>query len=371
MSDLNEKFAQNLKRMRKLQKLTQKEFADLAGYSEKTVSKWECGLSIPPIETLFTIASILKVSIDELFKANAVYYLGIDGGGTKTTLALADADGNIIRKIRADTCNPVDIGFENATAVLRNGIYDVCQDIPFSSIYAFAGIAGGTAADMKEKFRDFFSGFHFAAFDNDSDNQNIIAAGLGEKDGMTLILGTGICAFVQKGRQHTRVAGWGYLIDNGGSGYNLGRDALDAYFCALDNSGPQTLLCEEISAIYPDAAQKLLGHIYEGGKKAIAAFAPAVFNAVRKGDEVATNILKRNMQYAAHILETAAEHFAQDQKIPVILAGGLTKQDIVVELLKNVLKKPERYDIQVLSADPVCGALMLAQKRNAEEVCYE
>lgn len=371
MSDLNEKFAQNLKRMRKMQKLTQKEFADLAGYSEKTVSKWECGLSIPPIETLFTIASILKVSIDELFKANAVYYLGIDGGGTKTTLALTDSDGRLIRQIKADTCNPVDIGLENATAVLRNGIYEVCRDIPFSSIYAFAGIAGGTAADMKEKLRDFFSSFHFAASENDSDNQNIIAAGLGEKDGMTLILGTGICAYVQKERCHTRVAGWGYLIDNGGSGYNIGRDALEAYFRAMDSSGVETQLTDEIDTLYTEGPEKLLGHIYDGGKKAVAAFAPAVFNAAKKGDIVATDILKRNMEYAAHILETAGNHFDESKKVPVILAGGLTKQKLVVELLEASLKNPERYEIKVLSADPVCGALILAQQLNVEESSYE
>lgn len=366
MSDLNKKFAQNLKRMRKTQKLTQKEFADLAGYSEKTVSKWECGLSIPPIETLFTIASILKVSIDELFKANAVYYLGIDGGGTKTTLALTDSDGRLIRQIKADTCNPVDIGFENAATVLRNGIYEVCQDIPFSSIYAFAGIAGGTAGDMHEKLHDFFSSFHFAAFENDSDNQNIIAAGLGEKDGMTLILGTGICAYVQKDRRHTRVAGWGYLIDNGGSGYNIGRDALDAYFSAMDSSGVETQLTDEINTLYTDGAEKLLGHIYDGGKKAIAAFAPAVFNAFKKGDAVATAILKRNMEYAAHILETAGKQFADNQTVPVVLAGGLTKQPLVVDLLRSSLEKPHKYNIQTLTHDPVCGAIILAKALNKE-----
>lgn len=368
MSDLNKKFSANLKQLRKKQKLTQKEFADLAGYSEKTVSKWECGLSVPPIETLFTIASILKVSIDELFKTNAVYYLGIDGGGTKTTFALANSDGEIIRIVWGDTCNPVDIGFENATNVLRNGIYEVCRDVPFSSIYAFAGIAGGTAADMKEKFREFFSTFHFAAFNNGSDNANIIAAGLGKNDGMTLILGTGICAFVQKNAVYARVAGWGYLIDKGGSGYNLGRDALDAYFCALDGSGEQTLLTEEIEALYPNDPQKLLGYIYEGGKKVIASFAPAVFNAVQKGDRIAEEILKRNMSWAAHIIETAAKKLDRNTKIPVILAGGLTNQKLVVDLLKSSLANPEKYEIKVLSEDPVCGALMLAQQLKKEAI---
>ena len=362
MSGFKEKFADNIKRLRKENKLTQKEFAELVGYSEKTVSKWECGASIPPVESLFGISSVLKVSVDDLFRTNSVYYLGIDGGGTKTAFALANEKGEIIRTLKTDTCNPVDIGIENATSVLRNAIYEICSDIPFTSIYAYAGIAGGTTADMKEKLHSFFSKFNFAAFENDSDNKNIIAAGLGNNDGMTLILGTGICAFVQKNNEHLKVAGWGYFIDKGGSGYNLGRDALDAYFCALDSTGEKTLLAEEIDAIYPGGPQKLIGYIYNIGKKAVASFAPAVFEAVKKGDKAAEEILKRNMQWAAHIVETAAKKLDGDKKIPVILAGGLTKQKLVVDLLKESLDDTEKYEISILSTDPVYGAVKLAQQ---------
>ena len=362
MSDFNKKFAVNLKLLRKQRRLTQKAFAELVDYSAKTVSKWECGASIPPVETLFKIASILKVSVDDLFKTKSVYYLGIDGGGTKTALALANAEGEIIRTLKTDTCNPVDIGFDKAADILRNAIYEICEDIAFSSVYMYAGIAGGTTADMKQKFRDFFSEFNFAVFENDTDNRNIIAAGLGNNDGMTLILGTGICAFVQKNNEYTKVAGWGYLIDKGGSGYNLGRDALDAYFCALDSSGEETLLTEEIDAIFPGGAQKLMGYIYSGGKKAVASFAPAIFEAVKKGDKVAEEILKRNMRQAAHIVEVAAKKLDDDKKIPVILAGGLTKQDLVIELLRASLDNIEKYEIEILGTEPVYGAIKLARQ---------
>lgn len=368
MSDYVEKFAANLKNMRKQRKLTQKDFADLLGYSEKTVSKWECGVSIPPIETLFNISKALKLSVEELFKSNSIYYLGIDGGGTKTALALSNSKGEIIRTLRTGTCNPVDIGFESATDILRNAIYEICGDIPFSSIYVFAGISGGTTADMKEKFYNFFSKFNFAGFSNDSDNRNIISAGLGKRDGMTLILGTGICAYIQKNNEYTKVAGWGYLIDNGGSGYNLGRDALNAYFCAFDETGEKTVLTEEIDLIYPGGPQKLIGYIYNEGKKAVASFAPAVFEAVKKGDKTAEEILKSNMRQAAHIVETAAKKFNDDKKIPLILAGGLTNQSIAVELLKASLENIDKYEIDILSTEPVYGAVMLArQLKEAEE----
>ena len=241
--------------------------------------------------------------------ASNYYYLGIDGGGTKTDIVLADQETNIIRILKVGACNPVDIGFEAAENILEGAIYDICSGIPFSSIYLFAGIAGGTSAGMQERLQGFFEKFHFKAFANDSDIKNIVAAGLGKCDGIIMILGTGICAVVQKDKKHTKIAGWGYLIDNGGSGYNLGRDALNAYFCSIDGTGKQTVLSEEINGMYPGGIHKIMEYIYRDGKKAVASFAPTVFAALEKGDEIAEAILKRNLKNAVHIIETAACEF--------------------------------------------------------------
>ena len=66
-SSLRKNFAVNLKKFRKSLSLSQKDFADKIFYSEKAVSKWEKGGVIPPVETLYKIASFFGVSIDSLF----------------------------------------------------------------------------------------------------------------------------------------------------------------------------------------------------------------------------------------------------------------------------------------------------------------
>jgi len=361
-----EYFAENLVSFRKRNGFSQKDIAEKLNCSEKTVSKWECGNAVPAIDTLFAIASIFHTNIEGLFAKETTYCLGIDGGGTKTALVLADEEMNIIRKIKADCCNPMDIGFEKASAILENAIYEICGDIPFSKIYLFAGIAGATSGDMNEKFKVFFQKFGFGDFVCDTDNRNIITAGIGDDDGISVILGTGVCAFIQKNKVHSRVAGWGYLIDNGGSAYNLGRDALNAYFTAFDGSGEKTALTEEIDSFYPGGAQNLMAYIYSGGKKVIASFAPTVFAALEKGDSVAQRIFEANMKEVSHIVETAAKKL-DCEKIPVVLAGGLTNQPLVMETLIKYLKNPEKYNIKILDKEPVMGALMLAEevKKNA------
>ena len=60
-------FAENLRRIRKNQNITQEQVADLLSVSRQAISKWESGLGYPDIEKLPMIAKILNVSLDYLF----------------------------------------------------------------------------------------------------------------------------------------------------------------------------------------------------------------------------------------------------------------------------------------------------------------
>ena len=156
-------FSKNLVFYRKKQNLTQQALADKIGYSAKSVSKWESAKGFPSIQTVIEISKILNVSLDELLlvKDERLFFLGIDGGGTKTQVLITDAKGSEIKKVLAEGCNPIDIGAENAKKILEKAIYEACEGIPFGNIVAFAGIAGGISGDMKKIFADFFKTFQF------------------------------------------------------------------------------------------------------------------------------------------------------------------------------------------------------------------
>ncbi len=360
-------FASNVKKMRRSAGYTQRSFAEALGYSEKTVSKWECGASIPPIDTLFEIAALLRTTVEGLFRADQRYYLAIDGGGTKTALVLADAEGKLLRSHRAPACNPVDIGIERAREILREAIAAVCAGIPYGQITLFAGIAGGTSAGMKEKLFEFFDTLGFCAFENDSDSRNIIAAGMGDADGIAMILGTGVCAFTQIAGVRSRVAGWGYLIDDGGSGYNLGRDALSAYFRAADGRAAPSPLTEEVECIADGDATAIMTYVYGEGKRAVASFAPAVFAAAERRDALAIAIIERNMREAAEIAEAALARFPKGERVPLVLAGGLTSRAITLKLFREALTNPDAFDLKVLDREPVMGALELAMSLKGDK----
>ena len=60
-------FAENLRRIRKNQNITQEQMADLLAVSRQAISKWESGAGYPDIEKLPLIAKTLNVSLDYLF----------------------------------------------------------------------------------------------------------------------------------------------------------------------------------------------------------------------------------------------------------------------------------------------------------------
>ncbi len=299
----------------------------------------------------------------------AEYYLGIDGGGTKTALLLCDRDGKTVGETVTAACNPMDIGFARAFDILRCAISEVCGDIPREKIAMFAGIAGGGSADAAQKLSDFFAEFDFCVYANEGDNRNILEAGLGDRDGISVIIGTGIYVQAKRGDTLYRAGGWGYFIDRGGSGFNLGRDALDAYYAAYDGSGAQTVLTELIGKQTGCTPGELVSRIYAGGKTFVASFAPLVSEAYRRGDRIADEILARNTEYIAHLILTVEQHLPDEMdEIPVVLCGGLSRDAEIVSRLERLLSVHGRLKIECLSREPVWGAAMAAKKLAEAEV---
>jgi N-acetylglucosamine kinase-like BadF-type ATPase len=287
-----------------------------------------------------------------------VYFLGIDGGGTKTEVVLADSEGKTVRRLLTDNSNPNDTGMDRCREILKAAILEICEGIPLSSVVLFAGISG--ASTLKEQLVEFFDTFKFRKYRVDRDTRISLEAGLEDSDGVSVILGTGICAWGRTKHTIVQTAGWGNLLDDGGSGYNIGRDGLSAFYCEIDGTGEPTAISRLIREKYPEDPYTLLKRVYEGGKREFASFAPLVFEAAEMGDACARRILDRNMAAAARVIEAAARSIAEEP-VKVVISGGLTKQPMILEYLKRFLTDKDRYSLEVLQKKPVYGAIRLAQ----------
>ena len=365
MKSVEELFSENLKKRRRSLKITQKSLADKLGYSEKAISKWESGKCMPPASVLPKLANILATDIDSLLyeESELLYYLGIDGGGTKTEFLLSDNSGKTVNRVVLGACNPNDIGFDNTVELLRQGISQVCEDIPRRFISVFAGIAGILTGDYQKLLLSFLEKQHFRKAACGSDAYCAVAASLGHSEGVTIIMGTGSIAFAQSGDKLIRAGGYGYLLGDGGSGFAIARDGIAASLACEDGSGPYTKIYDGIKKeLGVKALVPCISKFYAGGKRYIAALAPCVFMACDAGDEVALNIIKNNMVSIANIIEGAAKSLTCKENVKVMLCGGLTKrQDILLPPLKEALSRSNiKYNVGVCQKSMVEGALLLA-----------
>ncbi len=365
-------FDSNLKYYRTKMNLTQKQLAEKIGYTEKSISKWENGNGFPTVDLLVKLSSMFKVSMDELLfaKTSCNYFLGIDGGGTKTVFKLVDDNGAVISEVCKGSSNPNDIGMEAATDVLKEGINEACYGIPYSKITMFAGLSGGGLTyDNSRILNRFFAKFGFLAFDNGSDMENLVMLADSKKC-ILVIMGTGFIVYALDGDRRKRISGWGQLFDEGGSGYTIAKDGITAVLCAGDGSGEETLLTELFADRLGESAEAHISKFHQGGKRYIAEFAELVFTAAAQGDRVASQILEKNMKFVASRIDTAARYIKKTEEtkeIPVFFSGGISlKGDILFKLIeKHITAKDCR--LSLIENKPVDGAIEYARKIYAKK----
>ena len=356
-------FAGNLRRLRKEHGLTRAALAEKISYSEKSIEKWESGGAIPSVNMLCQLAQLFHISLDALVypaKSPVSYFLGIDGGGTKTAFLLQNREGKILRQVSLTSSNPNDVGMDRCKSVLESGIRECCQGLPFREISMYAGLAGSKGGNTAQLLREFFASFGFARSDIGSDMDTALALGLRGQDGMIVILGTGNVALAQKNGVQKRIGGWGYLLDSGGSGYNLGRDALEAALCAGDGRGKATLLQQLLEEKLGKSIPESIPEIYRGGKRLIAGFAPLVFDACDQGDKIAREILEKNIAYLARLIGAGLD-FLETPDLPIALMGGLCHRgDLFLPRLKEFL--PQATGLHINLSPMTEGAILLARK---------
>ncbi len=286
--------------------------------------------------------------------------LGIDGGGTKTRFVLTDAALTPIAVYDGPPGNLADIGEETLRGVLKDGAEAVLRSSGAPApVSVFAGLAGsgGSGQTVCRILSDLFGeGTQTGA---GTDAVNMLSCAHLDGDGALLIAGTGSGCFVRKDGAVTMVGGWGYLIDDGGSGFALGRDAFCAALRAADGRGGPTVLTELLSERLGYAVTAAIPEIYAKGKPFIASFAPCVFRAAEEGDGTAGQIVSENARLLAELLTAAGKRTGGS--LSAAYGGGVLDHHpgYLEEVRRNV---PAGIRLFPLPADPAFGAVFEAAK---------
>lgn len=350
--------AHNIKKYRKLQGLTQGELAERLFVTAQNVSKWETGKSVPDLDNLCKLTEVFGVSPDRLLGytepgTGEQILAAIDGGGTKTEFVLFTPQGRILKRLILGPGNPNVVGIGQAQALLQAGMDQLLTE--GSNIRAvFAGIAGCGLAPNRNSLQAFLKKtYPMLQCIVASDVLNVIHASAVTERCIAVICGTGSAVFAKTPDLLQRLGGWGYLWESGCSGYDFGRDALQATLAARDGVGQQTLLQELVEKRLGGDIRDHIDDLYRLGQDGIASFAPEVFHAYNRQDTVAAEILEKNARHLAKLINTAAGHY--DCGKDVVIAGGLVSQKEILEHCLRGKLLPE-LRLHFLEKPQICGA---------------
>lgn len=308
------------------------------------------------------------------------YYIGMDGGGTKTHAVIMEEDGTLLAEHFAGPSNFQIIGVEKAAETIYSLIELCCESVG-CSVKEIAGVACGLAGAGREgdqkkmanglKAHALRKGSSLKKVIVDSDARVALEGAFRGHAGIILIAGTGSIAFGKdsKGNVH-RVGGWGRILGDEGSGYFVGKLGLSAVTRHLDGRGEKTLLTGMIAKKLGLKDQtEIINAVYKNGFD-IAIVAPFVLKAAEKKDKVCRAIVESAViELSWHILIAAEKLSASSkkkvkEKIHVSFIGGLIANDTIISrLLKQYLAQNFPM-IEVISPmlSPAAGAALIAQK---------
>lgn len=296
-------------------------------------------------------------------------FVGIDGGGTSTDLAMVDADGHLVARVQGKTSNKSVVGFDGAMQVLASIIDEARAtagvDGPITS--GWVGLAGSDRPEDRTEFTAALrSRFDELRITNDAE---LVLSGTTDGIGIALIAGTGSIAFARNEEGATgRSGGWGHIFGDEGSAYMVAVDALRAVAAAADGRGPATHLTERLLAWWNvSRPQQLIPRIYASDvrKADIAASAPGVVETAESGDAAALGILHGAADDLAELVHSLARRVPFASLPDIAGTGGLLLHTTIVRNRVEQQLDQALVRTEIQPVDDIAVSAAQAMRRHA------
>lgn len=277
------------------------------------------------------------------------FAVGLDGGGTKTTVTVLDMGGQRIKEFTADGINYNG----RKEAEVEQALHGICMELDavcgsLEQIRCMViGAAGISNPSIPGRLTEAVRSRGFTGpLRVIGDHEAALHGAFGGGPGMLLIAGTGSVCFGRSAAGETgRAGGFGHLIDDEGSAYSIGRRLLSAAVRAWDGREPPTVISRLLQERHQlSGPGDIVGFTYgpATGKKEIAALAPILEEACNLGDAAALAIAEASAAALAELVAALAFRLE-------LQAGALTLSGSV--LLRNPYVR-SAFDRQLVAVLP-------------------
>lgn len=288
---------------------------------------------------------------------------GIDAGGTRTRCQVADETGHILSAGYGGPANKNFVSSLLAQRAVERALSEALKLInkPVdSAVVAGPHLPAEAVSYVSGRVGKIIVTDEFVAS---------LAAGLQKTDGWGAVILSGTGSFCRGRNSEGRekyIGGWGPLIGDEGSGYDLAGEALKALVRACDGRGRPTLLTELIFSHFGIRdAQELKNALYTPiiKRHRFAELAKYVFFAAAKGDAVARGILRNGGKKLAKVASPVLQElFKKTEHFPVVLSGGILCETSALSdaLIAEIKRGWPRANVFIPELQPVTGAVIIA-----------
>ena len=299
----------------------------------------------------------------------AEFALGVDGGGSKTLAIVVDERGNERGRAVAGSSNHTGGGIEQSIRSIYSAVEEAARQagcvLPMSSgWFGLAGVDRRADYDLILPYLKPLA--HNIRLTNDAE---LVLSGLPGAVGVALIAGTGSIALGRNARGTiARSGGWGHIIGDEGSGYDLGRRCLQAVARATDGRGQATMLTDLLLKHWQlDDASGMIGKVYnEDSKATVASLSALVFAAARNGDEVACGIVDDAARELA-LAVMAVQHMLDfdGEQVALALGGGLLlhETDFRIRVVEAISGDMSIGEVVIVEEPALSGARAAIKQR--------
>lgn len=294
------------------------------------------------------------------------YFLGIDGGQTKTLLIIGDEKGDIIHLGRGRALDHIlsPIGPDTAKNSFREALSSFSlYHIEFEC--AFLGLTGVPNKNSKEAEAYYNVAkkiINAKKIFVDNDSIIALAGAFFGKEGIIVIGGTGSIGFGFDGENYARCGGFGYLFGDEGGGFQIVLQGIKIALKYEDCCHPYTLIREKIlkDSSYP-SIEALIRDYYAGkiDRHKLALYTKSIKEAEEEGDIYAREILINAGKELANLVNCVYRKLNFKKKVKIATLGGIFNIPTVKEEFIKSLNQ-EIFEIKEPEFPAIVGALIKA-----------
>ena len=295
------------------------------------------------------------------------FFLGIDGGGTKTRCIVGD-EKSVLGSGCGSGCNILRVGEACAEDSLASAIEEACVAAgvsPRQIARTCAGISGAADDGIASLVQRILIELVGGAIEVIGDMEVALESAFAGHPGIIVIAGTGSIAYGRNRGERARAGGWGRVVSDEGSGHWIAVKALAAALRARDCGQSTDLLNSLMTALEVSTVDDLVIRVNSDPLRDYASLFPVVLASAEAGDHAAAEVLEDAGRELARLAQVLIDRlFGEAEEVSVATHGGVfaSSTQVLESFERHVRKLDPRANCLSKEVDPALGALERARR---------